>query len=654
MKYILNTPTLLLALFVFSLNMNSQGKNKLIKPNVIIFYVDDLGWQDTEINNLDEPSPWETPNILKLSKDAINFTNGYSPAPTCAPSRAALLSGLHPAKTGITHVSGGVMPKPAGRSSYMAPYFPGGLETEHFTIAEALKENGYRTGHVGKWHVGYDQAHSSKKQGFDFAHESRGAHQGPKKPNNRLTAFATNNEGDRYRLSDEKYPPFTKESPQGISYPKDEVTENALKFIRESKEEPFFLYLAQWLVHAPIHTKNKELLQYYSDKLGIDFPTKNIPIKTGGQTNPFYGSMVTTLDWSLGRVVDLLKKTEDPRNPGKKLYETTYIIFSSDNGAVERANGDIVTDNFPLDQGKKYAQEGGIRVPMLISGPNISKGKTYDGLVNQLDFFPTILEITGSKVSTKYSADFDGLNISGVLQNNEKDIKNEKGEIRKDLWWHFPHNKDDQMQSAIRSGDYKLYKNHIKGNYELYRLYKNGERADLEEKYDIAKQAPKVVKDLAKRLEKYLKEYGAKYPYKDPSRTKGEKENVAAIPKINADTFNAESRKVSVTLQKGNSKVVEYYGLVSFKNLHQSKKDGKPKKVKAPYVKVKANYNRENLEYTLNLPEGVTDAGILFIDENGFMVKSKFHHLGASKAPTKKKKKNKNKNRKKTKKNKKH
>ena len=643
MKYFLNNLAIIFVLLAFSSTTNAQEKKDLIKPNIIIFYVDDLGWQDTEINNLDEPSPWETPNITKLAKDGMNFTNGYSPAPTCAPSRCAILSGLHPTKTGVTHVSGGVMPTASRRSNYMAPFFPIGLKTEHYTIAEALKENGYRTGHVGKWHVGDGDTESSTTQGFDFAHESRGAHQGPRKPDNRLTAFATHDENDKYRLSDEKYAPFTKEFPNGISYPKDAVTENALKFIDESKDQPFFLYLAQWLVHAPIHTKNKALLQHYSDKLSIDFPTKNIPIRTGGQTNPFYGSMVTTLDWSLGRVVDLLKKTDDPRNPGKKLYETTYIFFSSDNGAVEKANGDVVTDNAPLDEGKKYAQEGGIRVPMVVSGPNIPKGKTYDGLVNQLDFFPTILNLTNSKVPTKYSSEFDGLNITGVLQNNAKDIKNNKGEIREDLWWHFPHNQDHQMQSAIRSGDYKLYKNHLKGNYELYRLYENGKRGDLEEKLDIAKQSPNVVKELSKKLEKYLRDYDAKYPYKDPSKIKGDSENVASVPKIKADIINKESSSISVTLKKGQSKVIESYGLVSFKNLNQLKRDGKPRKVKAPYERIELDYNKDKLEYTLNLPKGATNAGIIFIDENRFMVKSKFHLVGVAKSSKKMKNKGKNK-----------
>ncbi|MDO6736304.1 sulfatase [Wenyingzhuangia sp. 2_MG-2023] len=628
----------ILAVSLFSIPV--QGQKNSIQPNVIIFYADDLGWQDTEINNLDEPSPWETPNISKLAKDAINFTNGYSPAPTCAPSRCAVLSGLHPTKTGVTHVAGGQMPNAEQSQNYISPFFEGGLFPKHFTIAEALKMNGYTTGHIGKWHAGHDDSQKSKNQGFDFVHESRGAHQGPKKPDNRLNTFATKAKNDPYRLSDEKYPPFTKESPEGISYPYDEITENALKFIDESKKEPFFLYLAHWMVHSPIHTKNRELLQYYCDKLGIDFPTKDVPVTTEGQTNPYFGSMVTTLDWSLGRVVDLLKKTDDPRNPGKKLYETTYIFFSSDNGAVEHVGKEIVTDNFPLDEGKKYAQEGGIRVPMLISGPNIPKGKVYDGLVNQLDFYPTILDLTNSKIPTKYSSDLDGSDISGVLLNNETVIKNNNGEPREDLWWHFPHNREFQMQSAIRAGDYKLYKNHVKGNYELYRLYKNGERADLEEKFDIAEQSPEVVKDLSTRLEKYLKDYDAKFPYKNPSKIKGEPENVAAIPKIKTDSFDPSSRKITVTLEKGNSKVIEFYGLISYKDLHAVSKNGKQRKVHEPFTKLEGEFNKKTSEYTLTLPVGVTEAGIIFIDENRFMVKSKFHAL---KAPKKVKKNRKNK-----------
>jgi arylsulfatase A-like enzyme len=630
MKNKKNILGLLFLLLFISTNMNSQSNNELIKPNIIIFYADDLGWQDVQLNDLDAPCAWDTPNIAKLAEDAINFTNAYSPAPTCAPSRSALLSGLHPAKTGITNVSGGGVPKAQRAEKYISPYFPSGLMPENFTIAEALKMNGYKTAHVGKWHAGELKIQKSTNQGFDFVHESRGAHTGPKKPDNRLTKFATNKKSDAYQLSEEKYAPYTKDAPNGISYPKDMVTEKALEFITKSKEEPFFLYLAHWLVHAPIHTKNKELLQYYSDKLGVDFPKEDIPIRTEGQTNPFYGSMVTTLDWSLGRVVDLLKTTDDPRNPDKKLYETTYIIFSSDNGGVEKANGDIVTDNFPLDEGKKYAQEGGIRVPLLISGPDIPKGKTEDLLINQLDFFPTILKLTDSKIPAKYSSNLDGLDISNVLLNNESVVKNNNGEAREELWWHFPHNQDHQMQSAIRHGDYKLYKNHIKGDYELYRLYNDGERADLEEVHDIADKSPEVLKDLAARLEKYLADNNAQYPYKNPSKFKEEeRQNVASIPVIISNSFDADSRKASITLEKGKSKVIESYVLIKIANKAKVKKNGKKRKQNkhsSTYIKIPVESNNK-LNYTITIPKEAKEYGIILIDENRFMVQGEFHEI---------------------------
>jgi len=632
---------LFLSLFI-STNINSQNNDELIKPNIIIFYADDLGWQDVQLNDLDEPCAWDTPNIAALAKEAINFTNAYSPAPTCAPSRAALLSGLHPAKTGITQVSGGTIPKASKRSHYISPFYPSGLMPEHFTIAEALKMNGYKTGHVGKWHVGSLKIQSSTNQGFDFAHESRGAHQGPKKPDTRLTAFATNDANDKFRLSEEKYFPFTKEDPKGISYPTDAVTENALDFIQNNKEEPFFLYLAHWMVHYPIHTKNRKLLDYYCDKLGVELPEVDTEWTKEGQNNPYFGAMVTTLDWSLGRVVDLLKKTDDPRNPGKKLFETTYLIFSSDNGGAETRGQEVMSDNAPLDKGKKYTEEGGIRAPMLVSGPNISKGETKDVLINQLDYFPTILNLTNSKIPSRYSSDLDGLDISNVLLNNENDVKNNSGEVRGDLWWHYPYGDDVKNQSAIRSGDYKLYKNFNSGKYVLHRLYKDGKRADLEEQYDIAEESPEIVKDLSTKLEKYLKDYDAKLPYKSITGVtdSSDKEKLAFIPVVATDVLDTISRTVTIKLEKGKSKVVESYALIKISDKPSAK--GR-KKLKTTYIEVPLEFSKDKLEYTFNVPKDTYAYGVVFIDENRFMVTSEFHEL--IKTP-KKKRKNKNKNKK--------
>ena len=588
-KRILGVFLFLGLIFSCTAQSNLQSKKGSKKqPNVIIVITDDQGYGDLGAHG----NPLvKTPALDKFHSESVRLTD-FHVGPTCAPSRSGLMTGKYANRVGVWHTIGGVSI----------------LRKEEVTMAEVFKNNGYETAMFGKWHLGDAYPSRPQDKGFNYtvAHGGGGVGQTP------------------------DY--WNKDSPNGISYPKDMVTEKALEFITKSKEEPFFLYLAHWLVHAPIHTKNKELLQYYSDKLGVDFPKEDIPIKTGGQTNPFYGSMVTTLDWSLGRVVNLLKATDDPRNPGKKLYETTYIIFSSDNGGVEKANGDIVTDNFPLDEGKKYAQEGGIRVPMLIAGPNIPKGKTEDVLINQLDFFPTILNLTNSKIPGEYSSNLDGLDISNVLLDNESVVKNNKGETREDLWWHFPHNQDHQMQSAIRHGDYKLYKNHIKGNYELYRLYKDGKRADLEEKFDIAKQNPNVVKDLSSRLEKYLTDYNAQFPYKNPSNFKNgaDNENVASIPVIVSDSFDADSRKVSITLEKGKKKVIEPYALVKIANKLKKKKNGKTGKYRkhdTTFIKVPLEVSNNNLEYTFTVPKGVIEYGVILIDENRFMVQGKFHKI---------------------------
>ena len=364
----------------------------------------------------------------------------------------------------------------------------------------------------------------------------------------------------------------------------------------------------------------------------MEFPKEDIPMTKGGQNNPYFGAMVTTLDWSLGRVIDLLKKTDDPRNPGKKLYETTYIFFSSDNGGAESRKDEIMSDNAPLDKGKKYTEEGGIRVPMLISGPNIPKEVTHDVLINQLDYFPTILSLTNSKIPAQYSADFDGLDISRVLLNNENEVKNKDGKPREDLWWHYPYDFNSQNQSAIRSGDYKLYKNFDKGTYTLHRLYKDGKRYDLEEKNDIAQKEPKITKELSTKLEKYLKDYNAQLPYKSIEYTKdaSEKENIAAVPMILTNSFDAKSRIASVQLEKGKSRVIEGYALIKIGDPVKASKNGKVAKQgkhSTTYVKVPVVAAKDALGFTFNVPKDAEEYIFILIDENRYMVKGKLNKI---------------------------
>ena len=150
-------------------------------------------------------------------------------------------------------------------------------------------------------------------------------------------------------------------------------SEDALKFLKEEKENPFFLYYSEHLVHTPIHTRTKRLLEKYLDKLGIDYPKKAKGWKLEGQNNPFYCAMVETLDYHYGKIVKYLENTDDPRWPGHKLMENTYVILTSDNGGMEKMPNEIITDNYPLDRGKISAMEGGTRVPLIITGPTIEK-----------------------------------------------------------------------------------------------------------------------------------------------------------------------------------------------------------------------------------------------------------------------------------------
>lgn len=367
------------ALVIGAGTLTADSSSRPSKPNVLLMYVDDLGWQDVKCYDVDEQSPYETPNLDALAKKGVLFRQAYSPAPTCAPSRCAIMSGKHPARLQKTHVKGGHPPTPhRSTAPFMPPWYHGGLGVEETTIAEALRSNGYRTGHSGKWHIAIE--HSAypqpKDHGFDVTSSGRGVN--TKMSPHRLTGFATSDSSDPYQLDDK-------------GFPRDSVTIDAISFMEESKQDPFFLYYATWLVHYPIQSRSKALLEKYCEKMGVEMPTDpGYLAENGQQKNPYYGAMVETLDAYIGHLVDYLETTDDPRWPGHKLAENTYIIFSSDNGGCEGA-GETYTTNAPLDKGKSSAKEGGTRVPLIIAGPEIKKGIDSDVLANGLDFYPSTL-----------------------------------------------------------------------------------------------------------------------------------------------------------------------------------------------------------------------------------------------------------------------
>lgn len=505
----------LLPIWFFALVGVSAYAERPAKPNVVFVLADDLGWQDVKCYDIDAPSPYETPNMDALAKKGVLFWQAYSAAPTCAPSRCAIMSGNHPARAQKTHVVGGSPPFPNSKkgSRMMEPWYSGRMPAGEMTLARVLQQNGYVTGHSGKWHMAVDHNAFPQPldQGFTWTRKDRGVTVGMEP--NRLTGFATNAADDPYRL-DENGHPF------------DQTTQDALTFMRENQDKPFFLYLANWLVHAPIHSRDRALLEKYCKKLGVEFPTDPDHWEVEGQMNPYYCAMVELLDYYTGQVIAHLENTEDPRWPGHQLIENTYFILTSDNGGMERHPGEIITDNYPLDRGKISAREGGTRVPLIISGPGIAAGTQSDVMVNGLDFYPTILSLTGVEVPK--NKPLDGCNIAPLLLGDVTDpklVKHADGTVRDTMIWHFPHG--SAIESTIRIGDFKLIHKYdhianptVKSEFELFRLYqtKDGiqKREDIEEAYNLADSMPEKTQAMMAKLDAALTEMKASYPYFNP------------------------------------------------------------------------------------------------------------------------------------------
>ncbi len=584
------------------------------KPNIIIFYVDDLGWQDVQLNDLDEPCAYDTPHIKKLAEAGMNFSLAFSSAPTCSPSRAGIITGQHPAKIGLTHVDLSIIKAGVADQRLVSPYIQGPMDLKLLTLADALKANGYRTGHSGKWHVGSTAA----SYGFDVVNQERGAH---RRMVDRTKGFATDNDR-KYPLSEEKYFPTSEKKPDGISYPYDEVTESALDFMEKSKGEPFFLNLCHWMVHWPMLTRNGELLEYYCDKFGQPFPPKPGDMTLAGQQNPYFASMVTTVDWSLGRIVAYLEKTDDPRNPGKKLSETTYIFFSSDNGGAEKKGREILSDNAPLKYGKKRPEEGGIRVPMIVTGPSVKPSSEFAGLVNQLDYFPTIMKLTSSKISAEDEKALSGLDISPVFTGQSDKILDSNGVERDHLFWHFPHN---THKSAIRSRDYKLYKRHDTDDYELYEITKDGKRNDFEEANDLAQNPDykEVVDHLGKALDADLLANNAEGPYLNPAFK--DKKTPSAI--ISKSEFDSVSRKATLILDESGPAIKSAYviylrGEGVKKVKHKASAVGLLDSDQRPGMRSVVEVNEQTHMISAVIPAGIENHCFVIIDTNGYMTYS--------------------------------
>ena len=428
------------------------------RPNVIFILADDLGWSDAGCYG---SGYHETRNIDKLASQGMRFTDAYAAAPTCSPTRASILTGKYPARLHLTQVDFGPRHRTFTHAGHKQPDYLDHLPLEEVTIAEALKAAGYTTGCVGKWHLGKQDAHQPGNQGFDFLNLTRGVHD-----------FS----GRKF-----KSPTDALEDVPASGWPKDAVTDAALEFIQANKDRPFFLYLPHYLVHAPILTRNKRLYEKYKAKAGWH-----------KQHNPFYASMVETLDWSVGRVMAKLDELG--------LAEDTIVFFFSDNGALrgDRFSGPNVTDNWPLRGGKVSLQEGGIREPLIVRWPRAVKpATTCDVPVTSVDFYPTILSMTGAPGQAQHNRNVDGLDLTVLLR--------QSGRLERDaIFWHYPHL---PFIGAARKGGHKLIYDYISDWAELFDL-----ADDISESHDLAAKMPDKVAELKALHQKWLKDVGAQMP----------------------------------------------------------------------------------------------------------------------------------------------
>ena len=585
------------------------------QPNFLLILADDLGWQDVKVYDLLETdvvngfggtNVFETPYMDQLASEGVLFTNAYSPAPTCAPSRVAIMSGKHPGRTDVTHVSGGKCPK-AG-SIYtrgIAPHYRSSLKDEEISLAEMLQTAGYYTGVFGKWHMSPDGHHSSfpqpTDQGFDEAYNGRGVQSGM----DRLAGFATTSSSDPYQLD-------------GNGMATDPVTQEALGFMANAvtQEDPFFCYYSTWLVHGPWQMRTESLLQKYAGLMGYAYPLTGSEIFAEGQKNPYYAAMVESLDYYINQLITYLKETDDPRWPGHKLIENTYVVLTSDNGGMEGGdpNGQV-TDNFPLDKGKIWIKEGGTRVPFVVRGPEIASNTVSDAVINGLDLYPTFLALAGLSIPSER---LDGSDLSDLWLTDPQDaarILDASGELRESMFWHFPHS--GRVATTLLKDGWKLYKNYdhlwnsaAAEEYSLYQLYDaNGNAVDLGEMTDLIDAQATVADVMITEIEAWIAAVDARPMYYNPKR--------GTLPLTDQSLTilsTAHDDTVAWVAWNTDRAKVKYLDLLYTKS---ATADGNEE-----WFKVAVPFTHDQGWAEVAIPEGAQSFLFNLIDANGFFVSS--------------------------------
>jgi arylsulfatase A-like enzyme len=465
----------------------------LDKPNIIFILIDDMGWRDLSCYG---SQFYETPNIDRLAAEGMSFSQAYAACPVCSPTRASLLTGKYPARLGVTDwIDWGFGIHPARGKLVDAPYVDH-LPLDEKTIARALREGGYQTWHIGKWHLG-GEAYYPEKHGFEV--NIGGCKWGS--PHNGY-------------FSPWGIPGLTDESPG--KYLGDHLTDEAIRLIEEHDDRPFFLNLWYYDVHTPIQAKPEKIQKYeqkaqdlHLDELetfsiGDYFPAKHKKdqriLRRLVQSNPNYAGMIESLDENVGRLLSALER--------QGIAENTLVVFTSDNGGLSTAEGSPTT-NSPLSEGKGWMYEGGTREPLIIKWPGSTlPGALCHAPVTSPDFYPTLLEIAELPTfPEQHSGDeyIDGNSLVPLLLESEQPEP-------KPIFWHYPHygNQGGTPGSSVRMGDYKLIEFFEDNHLELYNL-----REDLGEKDNLAKDEPKRAREMHQVLEEWREKVKAKIPQPD-------------------------------------------------------------------------------------------------------------------------------------------
>ena len=447
-------------IFLATLGFLGFAHDILSRPNVIYLNADDLGVMDVGFMG---SKLYHTPNLDRLAKESMVFTDGYAPAANCAPSRAACFSGQWASRTGVYTV--GTSERGDAKDRMLIPT-PNRmhLKDEVITIAEEFKKAGYRTAQLGKWHLGEDPT----TQGIDInvGGNTRGA------PPSYFSPYKN---------------PNLKDGPKG-EYLTDRLTDEAITILEKFKDDPFFMYFPFYSIHTPLQGRPDLKKKYKNNK----------------EVHADYAAMIECLDENVGRLMAALDELG--------LRENTMVLFSSDNGGIRK-----LSKQDPWRAGKGSYYEGGIRVPITIRWPGVVEaGSTCSVPVTGLDFYPTFLDAIGASPST--GKVLDGRSILSLLTG--------KGSFPKDrtLYWHFPvylqnyAGEEDQSRDAkfrtrpgtvLRKGKWKLHEYFEDGALLLFDLEK-----DPGETHNLAAEKPKKLEALKADMYAWRKRTDSPVPTK--------------------------------------------------------------------------------------------------------------------------------------------